>query len=477
MPNDTTNNTVRIGVFFDGTGAHKDNDIKIGDGVLTNVGKLYELYEKEFTSLYEPGVGTIPLTDEQIQAIKEGKAERMDYYGKSDMAFGSGAKNISENMMGQINEKINKIRETNPNAQILVDVYGFSRGAAIARDFMNSFNEKYKNDNNANIDFAGLYDTVASVGTKHNIFNGGLNLNLNEHSANKIVQFTAKNELRTNFPLHSLKDKDSDIPNNIVEKSIYGAHADVGGGYANIYHDNIIKEQGTVNYIGEIDKARKIENLCEDAKDKNYERVIVSENDSLGFVNYQCVQKEEKTNELGIVGLHAMMQEISNHEIKFKDLDSFNEKYPLPEQFQEYANAISNNEDISRYENNLKGYISQSGRSLFPGIDDVKEDSFLIHLVNAKRDEREVFNNNPDKAVSNNALAEQEQQYDALIGQESIEEPTLMELMEATTGHLSDKEIGESKIEFEKLEREYKEQQQTLSEKSNSDDNIRRMGD
>ncbi|MDR1975840.1 MAG: DUF2235 domain-containing protein [Campylobacteraceae bacterium] len=397
---------VRIGAFFDGTGGHKENDEKIGDGALTNIPKLHELYRQNgFIPLYESGVGTREykdgktLTDEQAKAIREGSASRIDYYDGKDLAFGGTAKEISDSMMRQIDEQIADVKKANPNAQIVVDVYGFSRGAAISRDFINSFNEKYKNDKNIGVDFVGLYDTVASVGTKDDLYNGGLNLDLGKDSANKIVQFTAQDEYRFNFPLHSLTDKYGKLASNMEQISLYGAHADVGGGYADKYLDDIIKKHGTIFYGNYIDKDNKIEALCKTAEEKGYERVITSQNDSLKMVTYQCTQKEEKTNELGKVGLHAMYQKALQHGITFKDTTVL-EKYPLPEKFQDYTNAIVKGEDISKYKEVVKPYISQSGRSFSVKDGSVKEDSLLITLVNMARDKREVFANDPGKAVS-----------------------------------------------------------------------------
>jgi hypothetical protein len=398
-----------IGAFFDGTGGNKANDEKIKDGVLGNVPKLYYAYEKSgFIPLYEEGVGTRKyrngktLTDEQVKAIQDGEKTRLDYYGDFNLMFALEAKDISNSMMEQIDDKIADIRDKNPNAQILVDVFGFSRGAAISRDFINSFNEKYKDDKNTAVDFVGLYDTVTAVGTKHDLYNGGLNLNLNEHSANKITQFVAKDEYRNNFSLNSLIDKNGNLPKNMEEKILYGAHADIGGGYPDNYQDNIIKEHGSIFYIDSIDKQKKIDTLC---KDKNYEQLIdntVQDKEFFGRLSYQCTQKEDKTNELGRVGLHGAYHEVVKYGIKLVDLNSLGKDYTLPEKFENYVKAIVNNEDISKYQDIIKPYISESGRSFITKEGDVKETNTLMIFVNKKRDEREIFSNQPEKAVSKN---------------------------------------------------------------------------
>jgi hypothetical protein len=400
---------IRIGAFFDGTGGNMENDRKIDDGALTNIPKLYELYKDNgFIPLYEEGVGTREyrngktFTDEQAKAIREGTADRIDYYDKTDLAFGGTSKEISDSMMKKIDKNIADIRDSNPDAQIAVDVYGFSRGAAISRDFVNSFNEKYKDDKNVGVDFVGLYDTVATVGTKHDLYNGGLNLNLGEYSADKIVQFRAQDEYRYNFPVHTLRDMYGRLPKNAEEIMSHGVHADTGAGYPDNSKDKAIKEQGTIFYEGERDKDKKIEALCKTAEDKGYERVVTLQHDSLQMVKYQCLKQEEKTNDLGKVGLHAMYKKALQHGVPLTDT-SVLEKYPLPEQLKDYANALVNGEDISKYKDVVKPYVNNSGRSFLPKEGDIKESSFLITLANvAVGDKREEYFNKPDKAVSKN---------------------------------------------------------------------------
>jgi hypothetical protein len=65
-----------------------------------------------------------------------------------------------------------------------------------------------------------------------NSTNIGFNLNLSDASASQIVQIDAANEMRSNFPLESLGNS-----TNMVEISMKGAHADIGGGYGNLSAD------------------------------------------------------------------------------------------------------------------------------------------------------------------------------------------------------------------------------------------------
>lgn len=196
----------RIGVFFDGTGNNMWNDVKIGDGSQSNVAKLYQLYERQgYERLYAEGVGTEAytqsntFTDAQIALIKDTNTpkDRNDYYRTLGLAVGEGAKAIVEKKMAEIEAYILQ----HPGEEIIVDVYGFSRGATEARDFINEFNAKYADLNGSAIGFVGVFDTVASIGMANSI-NIGYNLDLNENSADRMVHIMAENEMHSNFPLN-----------------------------------------------------------------------------------------------------------------------------------------------------------------------------------------------------------------------------------------------------------------------------------
>ncbi|MEW5833111.1 MAG: DUF2235 domain-containing protein [Campylobacterota bacterium] len=193
----------RIGVFFDGTGNNMWNDVKIGDGSQSNVAKLYQLYERQgYEVRYAEGVGTEAyteghtFTDAQIKDIRDNNIDRNSFYRTLGLAVGEGAKAIVDKKMAEIKTFI----EDHPGEEIIVDVYGFSRGATEARDFINEFNAKYADLNGSAIGFVGLFDTVATVGLA-NEYNYNLNLNLSTYSAQQMLHLTANNEFRANFPL------------------------------------------------------------------------------------------------------------------------------------------------------------------------------------------------------------------------------------------------------------------------------------
>ncbi|MDG2952945.1 T6SS phospholipase effector Tle1-like catalytic domain-containing protein [Exercitatus varius] len=240
---------VRIGMFFDGTGNNLYNDSEgRSQNGLSNIAKLYKLYRDGETikgqkltecqivvkAIYVEGVGT--------------KKNEKDY--TKGLAFGSGGAQRIRYAIETLKNILKPYPEREYQRQI--DVFGFSRGAAMARDFINTLaNEdklKYQ------IKFVGLFDTVGSFGNPGDEYNWkpindthkesdftlivnerrgktpsledyeAYNFNLAPYSAEQIVHFAALDEYRKNFPL-------TDTNGAGMTYGFIGAHSDVGGGY------------------------------------------------------------------------------------------------------------------------------------------------------------------------------------------------------------------------------------------------------
>lgn len=256
---------LRVGVFFDGTGNNKKNDTEERDeegkivkaNEMSNIAKLFDLYEyksdnqnlKKYNRIYQNGVGTVDDEDNELGGIAKG-----------------------EGAIERVHEAIKEVAEffdSKPCAkEFIVDVFGFSRGAAQARHFVNELHDRAAGPN-VKVGFVGLYDTVASFagswwgivglqedragdniniaewevekGTK-TIRRGGreyevpyyesfvqpFNFHLSAASADQIEHFVAKDEVRKNFPLSSLRPNDGGFLN---EQTFIGVHSDIGGGY------------------------------------------------------------------------------------------------------------------------------------------------------------------------------------------------------------------------------------------------------
>jgi len=131
--------------------------------------------------------------------------------------------------------------------QINLSVFGFSRGAAEARAFVNWLFEVCKQEGGGwtlagipfRLQFLGIFDTVASVGAA-NLFDTGVlaghqgwadNTQEIHPAVEQCVHFVAGHEVRACFPLDSVRVKAS-YPGNALEVMYPGSHSDVGGGYS-----------------------------------------------------------------------------------------------------------------------------------------------------------------------------------------------------------------------------------------------------
>ncbi|WP_336989321.1 PAAR domain-containing protein [Aeromonas hydrophila] len=218
----------RIGIFFDGTqnnrynsqlreqceeaseAACKSIEKLIGtessyDGGPTNIARLHQAYTGP--AIYIEGIGTA--------------ASKADT--KLDMAFGTGATGViarSEEGLSKISTMIASL----PAGPVAVDVFGFSRGAAAARHFVNILLESNLG-RQVRVAFVGLFDTVAAIGLDTtNDDNAPVRLYIAPWAAEKVVQLAAQNEYRANFALNSVRPEHTEI-------RLFGTHSDIGGGY------------------------------------------------------------------------------------------------------------------------------------------------------------------------------------------------------------------------------------------------------
>jgi type VI secretion system secreted protein VgrG len=278
--------TLRIGVFFDGTGNNKGNsetvaacyapDVNLEDAAedirahcaaygkgsspdssygndVSNVVRLYELY----TDLSDKALPT-NASEASIAVYVEGIGTTT---GKDDdvllgQGLGIGETGVAarvEQSPALIIEQLRKLRRNNPELiieRIEFDIFGFSRGAAAARHFANAllkgpdgslvkelaagttglsagFTWQPKTD--LSINFIGLFDTVAAISNPAlfdysgaNAYNPGIDLCLTADCAKKVVHLVARDEIRHNFALNSAGSTDIRLP---------GVHSDIGGGY------------------------------------------------------------------------------------------------------------------------------------------------------------------------------------------------------------------------------------------------------
>lgn len=272
---------ITLGIFFDGTLNNKTNTIerrektpeyKKNGGSPTdnnsynndwsNVARLWDNYDKDF-GIYIEGIGT---DDKE-------KDSMLGY------AFGTGSTGIRGKVRKgceQIVRKVQNIKSSKKADKITVltfDVFGFSRGAAAARNFVHEIGKskykaatttisqegmtvtsQYDSDGTGvegeelpkwghlglklqeagitvdvlKVRFLGIYDTVSSYSKNFsptpNFHNDVEELSLNDIGrAQTVIHFVAENEHRENFDLTNT--------NVGIEKIFPGVHCDVGGAY------------------------------------------------------------------------------------------------------------------------------------------------------------------------------------------------------------------------------------------------------
>ncbi|GEM_PF-635318 len=185
--------TLWLSFFFDGTGNNQNADI--GFRKHSNIAKLYRAHKPlsnkdGILSIYIPGVGTyFPQVGDD---------------GGSPLGLGCGAK--GEERLNFALEEFDKfvaeplalaVAPANAIQEINIAVFGFSRGAALARAFLNMvMKERCKLRENkwilikgawpVRFRFLGLFDTVASVGVPMSSNTTGLREAYNEDPAGMI---------------------------------------------------------------------------------------------------------------------------------------------------------------------------------------------------------------------------------------------------------------------------------------------------
>jgi uncharacterized protein (DUF2235 family) len=131
----------------------------------------------------------------------------------------------------RIEEALTQLALNVSNGDTIIDVVGFSRGAALALHFCNQVEQQHKG---LAIRFLGLWDCVPSFGAPSIDLNVGWDLDLPDNVL-KCYHALALDERRHTFHLHRLNARveDADQPGRLFEVWFRGVHSDVGGGNNN----------------------------------------------------------------------------------------------------------------------------------------------------------------------------------------------------------------------------------------------------
>lgn len=231
---------INLGIFFDGTGNSRNlvgkKQLFGGDYIdsyHTNIDLLQRVY---FEGTYESTGCNIHCSSIYLPGIGCSDSE-VDIYG---MITGLGAFGVPRRVHEGIDQAIEKLRTLSngePQIEVLIDVFGFSRGAAGARYFCNLVKKQGALNGpwgRPEIRFLGLFDTVGSIGIPGDDSEPWVEIetppletvcDLSMPNGRYIYHIVSEDEFRRNFPLTKT--------NKGVTVAMPGVHSDVGGGYAN----------------------------------------------------------------------------------------------------------------------------------------------------------------------------------------------------------------------------------------------------
>lgn len=279
---------VEAGIFFDGTGNNRDNtqtyQQQIDECLTANAAgaisedecsaELSQVMEGSYLSA-ETNVSKLERMYQQGQFQSEEwkEAHRISTYvsgvgtksGESDdgpsMGLGLGEQGILKKISEGSGDLAIDVRDyvSAPIDELILDVFGFSRGAATARHFISrevqdeggALAAAFKQQGvpwpkKITVRFVGLFDTVAGIAdlgnldfSAHDAETGRINVNLRPEDAERLVQFAARDERRHNFSLNSLRGESGNLPDHFSEWTLPGAHSDIGGGYPDRFHERV----------------------------------------------------------------------------------------------------------------------------------------------------------------------------------------------------------------------------------------------
>jgi uncharacterized protein (DUF2235 family) len=128
----------------------------------------------------------------------------------------------------RVRQALDRLENNFEAGDTVVDIVGFSRGAALAVSFANEMAGKFPR---VAIRFMGLWDMVGQFGAPGRRFNAGHDLGMPPNIVH-CYHAMALDESRQQFPLTRLCETDSDY-GRLLEVWFRGIHSDVGGGNGN----------------------------------------------------------------------------------------------------------------------------------------------------------------------------------------------------------------------------------------------------
>jgi hypothetical protein len=263
---------INISLFFDGTGNNKEVDLPLHRW--SNPARLWFAAQNMANNstnfaIYISGVGTpfngeITNLEESKQVFREDKYTGNAAGGGGTRRTQFGQRNVNEalriallqratkfnaltqayanaNQHATLNDIARTLKPFNLITVVNLSIIGFSRGAALARAFVNDLLSQCQqvtdgkilfNHHPLRIRFLGLFDTVASFGLPSK----NVDMPFDEKNlivpiaVERCVHLVAAHELRFSFPVDLIRERGCYQP-NWTEIAFPGVHSDVGGGY------------------------------------------------------------------------------------------------------------------------------------------------------------------------------------------------------------------------------------------------------
>ena len=384
-------------MFFDGTLNSRDNvltkksdptlnDKMVADGNvsysngLSNVA-IMEQHIKDKSadfdhavSIYTEGPGT-----EALQVVEKGdsartkkkKQESSGHREDATLGFVGGLGStgveakVRSGMSKLVSEISDAVKKTTIIDKLVIDVFGFSRGAAGARFFVHEvLNEessfvthhahqfeifarplflRLKNSSyditadKVEIRFVGLYDTVASCGLTNSAWDLGtslLKLDFIKHAAvKKVVQLAAADEHRHNFSLTTI----ASAGGKGTQVFLPGVHSDIGGGYPEREPDDFIINSADDKELLEQDRQA----LIAQGWYKPHQLVLEEPSSFAGFFGFDSKQRATRTdisNKYCTIPLNIMADFAKESGQKLKG--SFKSKGKVATEVKDYYSAL-----------------------------------------------------------------------------------------------------------------------------------------
>ncbi|MGE4477084.1 MAG: PAAR domain-containing protein [Stutzerimonas sp.] len=294
--------TLRIGVFFDGTGNNATNSaigaqcrapaLGLGEqealamvqrceahhlapdssyaNDVSNIWRLYDLYRDDSGQALTPDKKNANL---RVYVTGIGTTTGQPDTRFPGQAFGRGATGLLAKIdegLALLEKALVSFKDENPEsalARLELDIFGFSRGAAAARHFANQMLLREQGPlgklhrrrrlglapgfdwrDAVVINFIGLFDTVAALGgwddwgDPSDDVNGGIDLHLAPEAARRVVHLVARDEYRRNFALNQVAPPHREIV-------LPGAHSDLGGGYPPLDSERLYPIRPRSNWV------------------------------------------------------------------------------------------------------------------------------------------------------------------------------------------------------------------------------------